>query len=620
MNDAQRPPGGAANPVGRSPAAGPVVDPITYEVIDFSLRAIASELETNLTRTSYSLLIYEYKDFAVGIVAADGQLICQGSGGLPIFLADIGAPLSSVLDEHPLDTMQPGDAFVTNDAEASGQHLNNVTIYTPVFRPGDRLPVAFIAVRAHWNDIGGATVGSCITSTSTDIFQEGIQFPALKLCIAGRYDRQILRLIQKNSRTPEPVLGDLEAQLSACRLGEQRLQEMIARYGWETIRATIDERWQRSERLARHRISQLPDGEYLSSCWLDNDGLDIDAAIPFRFKVIVAGDELTVDMTDIADQVRGPYNAGMTGGGITAAKVAFKYAVIPDLHADEGCFKPLHVRLPPGKILSSDGVAPKARFNIIMSTVIDGLIRAFAQASPGSVAAGHHAAQNSMMFSGYRRDRRRWTYNDTAHGGWGASLHGDGGGPYKTMSHGDCKDIPVEIVESLYPLRVDEVSMRIDSAGAGRYRGGFGITRRYTTLDDTEFTTAIERTKCPPWGIFGGLDADVGSIEVARPGQSSLSLTKMTAVALPRGSTIVMRTAGGGGCGDPLQRPPAEVVSDLREGYISADAARRDYGVVVDGAGRVDQAATAALRARVAPSAKAGPREAGSDRLEGTGP
>ena len=251
-------------------------------------------------------------------------------------------------------------------------------MYTPVFGDDGRSLIAFITVRAHWTDIGGAVFGSMMTSSSTDIYQEGVQFPALKFCNAGRDDEQILRMIARNSRIPEITIGDLQAQLAACRLGEQRLKEMMSRYGWDTIKATIDERWVRSELLARKRIEQVPDGTYEASCWLDNDGIEMDG-LPFNFKVVIEKDEVTIDFTDIADQVKGPYNAGMVGGGITAAKVAYKYALIPDLHSDEGCFRPLKVILPPGKILSAGQGAPMARFNVIMATVIDGLIRALAR-------------------------------------------------------------------------------------------------------------------------------------------------------------------------------------------------------------------------------------------------
>ena len=555
------------------------VDPITFEVVDFLLRSIASELETNLTRTSFSLMIYEYKDFAVGIIAADGQLICQGTGGLPIFLADIGAPLKSVLEAHPIETIGPGDAFITNDPEASGQHLNNVTMYTPVFDEAERELIAFITVRAHWTDIGGIVFGSMMTSSTTDIYQEGVQFPALKFCHAGQDDKQILRLIARNSRIPDITIGDLQAQLAACRLGEQRLKEMMSRYSWPTIRATIDERWARSEQLARRRIAAIADGTYEARCWLDDDGIEVGRRLPFHFQVKVEGEEITVDLTDIADQVKGPYNAGSAGGGMTAAKVAYKYAIIPDVHSDEGCFRPLKIVLPPGKILSANPGAPMARFNVIMATAIDGLIRAFAEAVPENVAAAHHAAQNSIQFTGPRSDGGLWNYNDTAHGGWGATRRGDGAGPFKTMSHGDCKDIPVEIVEALYPIRVDEVSLRTDSAGAGRHRGGMGVVRRYTTLADANLTTAWERTTCPPWGLAGGQYGAVGSVTVERPGAEPDSITKVTKLPVPQGTRITFKTAGGGGYGEPQERSPSAIREDIRLGYVSDEAARSDYGI-----------------------------------------
>ncbi len=571
-------------------------DPITFEVIDFLLRAIASELETNLTRTSYSLMIYEYKDFAVGIVAADGQLICQGTGGLPIFLADIGAPLKSVLEAHPIETICPGDAFVTNDPEASGQHLNNVTMYTPVFGDHGEGLIAFITVRAHWTDIGGCVFGSMMTSSSTEIFQEGVQFPALKFCNAGHDDEQILRLIARNSRIPDITIGDLQAQLAACRLGEQRLKEMMSRYGWETIKATIDERWMRSEQLARNRIEQVPDGVYESSCWLDNDGIEMDRRLPFNFKVVVKGDEVTIDFSDIVGQVKGPYNAGRIGGGITAAKVAYKYALIPDLHSDEGCFRPLKVILPPGKILSAREGAPMARFNVIMATVIDGLIKAFGEVVPENVAAAHHAAQNSIQFTGWRADGKLWNYNDTAHGGWGASRSGDGSGPFKTMSHGDCKDIPVEIVEALYPIRIDELSLRADFGGAGRARGGLGTVRRCTVLDDAKLTVAWERTTCAPWGLFGGKAAEVGSVTVYPPGSDPVSITKVTQTPVRKGTRVTFLTAGGGGVGDPFERPVLDVARDVETGFVSVERALQDYGVAVSARGEVDEHATAERR------------------------
>lgn len=552
------------------------VDPITLEVIGHSLRAIAQELETNLTRTSFSPLIYEYQDYAVGIVSADGGLICQGTGGLPIFLADIGAPLASVLEAHPPETLVPGDAIVTNDPEASGQHLNNVTMYTPVFAPE---LVAFIAVRTHWSDVGGRVLGSCLVNDSTDVFQEGLTLPALKLAHEGVTDPHVLRLIERNCRLPEMVIGDLKAQLAACRLGEERFGDLMRRYGWETIHAVIEDSWQRSEEVARHRISRLPDGAHDVECFLDNDGIHLDEPIWFRMRVVVDGDRIVVDMSGIADEVAGPYNAGHLGGGVTAAKVAFKYALIPDLPANEGCFRPLEVVLPPGKVLSAGPTAPRARWNVPMSSVIDVIVRAFGEVAPGAGAAGHHAAQNSLQFVGRGDDGRVWQHHDTAHGGWGALPDADGTGPFKTMAHGDCRDIPAEIVEALYPLRLEEVTLRTDSAGAGRHRGGLGMRRTYTTLAESRFTAALERTGCPPWGVDGGLPGSPGSIRIELPGGETIRDTKPTGLALPVGTRVTIKTAGGGGYGAPAERAREAVLADLRAGYVSPEWARAHHGI-----------------------------------------
>jgi N-methylhydantoinase B len=318
--------------------------------------------------------------------------------------------------------------------------------------------------------------------------------------------------------------------------------------------------------------------------------------------VHIRGDEVTIDFTDIVNQVKGPYNAGMIGGGITAAKVAYKYALIPDLHSDEGCFRPLKVILPPGKILSAGEGAPMARFNVIMATVIDGLIKAFGEAVPENVAAAHHAAQNSIQFTGRRGNGKLWNYNDTAHGGWGASVGSDGSGPFKTMSHGDCKDIPVEIVEALYPIRIDEVSLRQDSGGAGRRRGGLGTVRRCTVLDDANLTIAWERTTCPPWGLFGGNDAQVGSVTVTPPDAAPVSITKVTQMPVKKGTRVTFLTAGGGGCGDPQERPIEDVARDIELGYVSSNRARDEYGVNFGSDGKIDGPLTTERRSARPPA------------------
>lgn len=563
-----------------SPQATPKTDPITAEIIIHSLRAITEELEVNLTRTSFSPLVYEYKDYAIGVVSASGGLIAQAQGGLPIFLADIGGPLPGVLEAHPLDSFAPGDAVITNDPETCGQHLNNVNMYMPVFADGK--VQAFIAVRPHWSDLGGKVLGSCLTNNTTDIYQEGIQFPALKLVRAGQIDKDILRLIEKNTRLPEMVIGDMQAQLSACRLGVERFTALVEKFGWDAIQSTIEARWERSEAVTRARIAALKDGEYKARCWLDNDGVRLDQHVPLDITVRIRGDEIEIDMSDISEQVVGSCNAGYFGGGTTVAKVAMKYAITPDLPADEGCFRPLKLILPMGKVLSSEPSAPKARWNLLTASAVDTILHAFAEAMPDQAAAGHHSGQNSIQFVGKSASGAKWQHHDTAHGGFGAWGTGDGTGPFKTLSHGDTKDIPIEIVEARYPVLVEQLELRPDSGGPGRRRGGLGMVRRYRIGADCELNAAFERTSCPPYGLFGGQSAAVGAVTIEPPGAAAVHLTKADSLPVLKDSIVTFHTAGGGGYGDPFERQVDEVQRDVALGYVSLAAARRDYGVAID--------------------------------------
>lgn len=556
------------------------VDPIVAEIIGHSLRAVTEELEANLARTSFSPLVYEYKDYAIGVVSASGELVCQSQGGLPVFLADIGGPLPSVLEAHPLDSFLPGDAVITNDPAACGQHLNNVNMYMPVF--SDDEVIAFVAVRPHWSDVGGKVLGSCLVNDTTEIFQEGIQFPALKLVRGGTMDPHILRLIERNTRLPEIVVGDMLAQLGACTLGVERLGALIEKFGWEQINASIQQRWVQSESLARRRIEALPDGHYRGECWLDNDGVNLDRPVSLNVGVTIAGDSLEIDLSDVSPEVAGSCNAGYAGGGLTVAKVAFKYGVLPDVPADEGCFRPLKLNLPEGRVLSASPSAAKARWNLVTASTIDAILRALSEAMPERATAAHHSGQNSLQFVGRNQDGRPWQHHDTAHGGFGAWRDSDGSGPFKTLSHGDTKDIPLEIVEALYPLTLEHVGLRPDSGGPGRHRGGLGTVRSYRVHADCRLNAAFERTTCPPWGLFGGRPGMVGEVQVVYPNGQRGTFTKADSLPIPAGSIVTFATGGGGGYGDPAERDPNAIARDAAAGYVTHKAAETEYGWVPD--------------------------------------
>ncbi len=559
------------------------VDPITLEVVRHSLVAITDELETNLARTAFSPLVYEYKDFAVGLVDLEGRVIVQGVGGLPIFLADLGHPLLDCLDVWGgPEGIEPGDAILHNWAPVCGQHLNNVNLYTPVFA-GKEL-VAFVGVRIHFADVGGKDLGSTGNDT-TDIFQEGEQFRALKLCKRGRIDPEIMRVIEHNTRLPFIVRGDLIAQLSACRAGEARFGDLIGKLGWPVVRACIGRIWQESEELALEAVRAMPDGTYTAEAALDNDGINLDQPLRVKATVTIAGPRVTIDLSEMNAQVRGPFNSGRLGGGTAVAKVAFKLMTTGTRPADDGCFRNLDLVLPEGTFVSAGPNAPLGRYSTPLATVCDVIMRAFGKAAPDRAIAGHHA-QVSMynIFGRHPKTGQLFKHTDTAHGGWGGDANGDGFGPTKTILHGDNRDIPVEIQEALYPVLVECYELAPDSAGAGRHRGGLGVLRRYRILAPTSFTAMMERTKVAPWGILGGKDGRAGSITVERPGEAPMIANKTTNLALPAGTIITFRTSGGGGFGDPKERDPAAVLNDVRQGYVSAEAARADYGIDPDAA------------------------------------
>jgi N-methylhydantoinase B len=407
------------------------------------------------------------------------------------------------------------------------------------------------------------------------------------------------RMIEYNTRFPEMVLGDVAAQFAGCVKGCNLFRDIATKFGADETLAAIRHMWRQSEAVARAAVRAIPDGVYRAASFLDNDGVDLDRRIDCPVTVKIDGDRFIVDFSQISEQVRGPFNSGREGGGVTAARIAFKYLTTPNEPTDEGSFAPLEVVLPDGKFLSASGTAAMARYSTPLATVIDTIIRAMADAVPDRVAAGHHASMGSHRFQGKQpRTGRLFTHLDTAHGGWGGSRGRDGSGPFKTLAHGDTLDVPVEVQEALYDLQVDRFGFRTDSGGAGEYRGGVGVDKAYTIKHPVKLTLTFERNGCPPWGLLGGRDGEAGYVEIERIGDARRKYLKATDVPLGPGDRVYVHTGGGGGYGPPLARDPATVARDVERGFVSRAAARTEYGVVLHDDGRVDEAATIAERAR----------------------
>ncbi len=572
------------------------LDPITLEVVRNSLIAMVNEMQENLVRTAYSPLAAEVKDFSVSLVDAEGNAIAQARNGLPIFVADLGTTVRAGLAAFADEGFQPGDVIMANDAKTNGQHLNNIAIYTPLFVDGELF--AFPAIRSHWIDVGGNVPGSI--SLTREVFAEGIQFPSLKVYRAGVPDQGILRLIRANTRFPELNMGDMRAQISACRLGERRLAELVSRYGKAVITACVQRIWDDAEALSRDAVAAIPDGEYSAECFLDDDGIDIGRAIPLKVKVIVAGSEMTMDYSEMPPQTVGPYNSRGGGGAETVSRVAFKYLTCPLAPISEGAFRNLSYTVPEGTIISADETAGIGRWSTTIVSTIDLIIKALHPAIPERVKAGDLDNIGSGNFSGQdpRHDRRFLTFMPVL-GGWGAKHDRDGLSAVVSLVQGDVHYLPAEVQEHLYPLRVREIALRADSGGPGRQRGGLGTRVVHEALADCEYRAYYDRTLDPPWGLAGGRPGKVTRTTVWAGEEKELP-AKCQGYGLAAGHIVTLRSGAGGGYGPPWERDIAAVRDDVLDGYVSSQAAGADYGVVFEaGSLEVDLQATEALRARM---------------------
>jgi N-methylhydantoinase B len=564
------------------------IDPITLEVIRYGLISATNQIDANIKRTAFSPYIYEYNDFAVGLTDLQGRLVAQCTGGMPPFVADsVGTAVRDGLKVYGLERLHYGDVIVCNHAAVQGQHLNNTVMYTPIAAnpDGSGELIGFFAINVHWIDIGGTM------THSTDIFMEGLQLRSVKLWSKGEPIEEVYRIIESNTRLPTELLGDIQAQLAGCLLGRGLVAAIAQKYGVDTYRRAIDLILDQAEAAARAHIRSLPDGVYEYETSLDNDGVG-DTPIPIKVRVVIADDEMTVDYTGIAAQSKGPINSGYHGGGLTTARVAFRYLVAPDEPANEGLFRPLKLILPEGTILSADPTAPMANYPMPFPTVIDAVIKALEKALPERVTGGHFATHSGFRIFGKRADGRAFNGHDSGHGGWGACATHDGAGPFRTMAHGDTRLIPLELQERILPIRIESIALRADSGGPGKFRGGLGFEKRYTILEPSFLQTNLDRTTHPAWGVLGGGEARPGRVVVQNQATGKVvSAEKARGLPLMAGDTVILETGGGGGYGPARERDLAAVQHDLDLGYITRDAAEADYGVVVDAQGRVSREA-----------------------------
>ena len=549
------------------------VNPITLEVVRNGLATTANEMAVVLRKTSYNMMIYEVRDYCVGLVDPAGNILSQNFGALPIFLADLGPAILDGVRRHKEEGFEPGDVLIMNHPYVCGQHLNNVVIYTPFFYRGEL--VAFPAVRAHWVDIGGSHTGFASSGTR-EVFEEGLQLRSLKLYRRGELDRDIFSIIADNVRFPESSLGDLRAQIAACRIGERRLGEILDRYGLEVFRDCVRTIWDQSEALARREIAKIPSGVYRAEALFDSDGIDLNRPVALKVKIEVSGEEMTIDFSEISDQVTGSINSGESGA-VAAARVAFKSLVSPYSPIDEGCFRCLKVIIPPGKLLSATPPAAVGNWSRTLPTVVDLILTALAPALPEKIPAAHKGDMGGYAFHGVDPlTGRRFLCQSIMGGGWGGRPHEDGENATVSVCQGDVQNAPVELQELNYPVLFEFHRLREGSGGAGKFRGGLGIEIAVRLLCDGYANINVERNLCPPWGISGGEGGKPArSLVRQSPEDPGRWVTKGRNTPLKKGGVVTFFTAGGGGYGPAGERSPALIERDQRQGYVPPESLKR---------------------------------------------
>ncbi|MEK6711933.1 MAG: hydantoinase B/oxoprolinase family protein [Nitrospinota bacterium] len=565
------------------------LDPVTASVLEHGLFSVADEMAAVVVRTAYSPLVRDLLDFTVALCNPRGEMVVQGVG-MAIHLGALPTAVESMLRRFE-GNLQPGDALILNDPYEGGMHLPNVVILTPIFVREEI--VAHAVVMAHHTDVGGHVPGS-VPVNSREVFAEGLRIPPLLLEREGRRDQTLLALIERNVRLPRDFYGDLEAQLTACRLGEKRLRALTGRYGADVLAITMENLLDRSERMARAEIAAIPDGTYTFEDWLDNDG---QGGPPQRLCVTVRieGDELTADFTGTSSQVPTAINSPLAYSR-SAFYLAVRSIMSPEIPNTAGFFRPLHMVAPEGTLIHPSFPAAVGAMGVVGYRLADCIFGALAQAAPHRVRAASEGGTTRYTV-GARVNGRPSILSEALVGAWGGHPRMDGVDGVANVA-ANMANSPVELVESTYPVLVEEYGYEPDSEGAGRFRGGLGVRRKIRILAPEGALLQVRsgRANRPPWGLHGGKEGTVCQ-NVLNPGEPNEERMKGNeTLTVPCGTTYLHVTPGAGGYGPPSERDAEQVARDVRDGKISPRRAREVYRAAISENGVVDAAATAKLR------------------------
>jgi N-methylhydantoinase B len=552
------------------------LDPVTLAVLNGRLVQIADEMDATLFRSAFNPIIAEAHDACHGLYHAEtGATMVQGTSGLPIFVGAMAFAVKTVIDKVARDgDLDPRDTYLFNDPYDGGTHLNDVRLVRPLMRAGRVF--AWLASVGHWLDVGGNVPGN-FNAKATESFQEGFRIPPVKLIRGGVIQQDIIDILAANSRVPQSNWGDLNGQLNALDLGERRLHALLDEYGDETITSALEALAARAETLMRANIKALPDGTYRCDDFLDNDGVT-DRPLAIALDLTIAGDRMTLDFSRSAPPCDGPLNIARSTT-VACCYVALKH-LFTDVPANAGCLAPIEFVIPDKTLLGVSAPRPVGGYTETILRVIDTIFGAFAKAAPERANGSPFATINALSLAGWREHGRRWVMFCFFGGGLGGNPEGDG------LNHGNnpistATIPPLEILESLYPVMFTQWALRPDSGGPGKHRGGLGAIYEIEALADggAEVFLLGERGKYPPPGANGGGSAALNRFiyETDTGEQTPPLVSKVTDVKIKRGQKVRLETPGGGGFGDPHLRDPERVARDVRLGYVTPQAAVRDY-------------------------------------------
>jgi N-methylhydantoinase B len=554
-------------------ASGIRSDPITLEVIHNALLAAAMEMKVDLQRTAHSPIINDGLDFSVALFNRHAETVAQAPG-LPSFLCDMPTAIHSVLaDIGGPEALAEGDVYLTNDPYVNTNHVHDVNVVRPIFF-ADEL-VGFAATRAHWHDIGGASGAGGFNST--EIFQEGLILRSIRLYHRGALNKDALRIMRDNNRLPDAVEGDLRSQIGACLVGERRVLEILHRYAREKFEEAVHHIFANGETQARDALAKIPSGVYEAQSCLDHDGIDVSTPLTVRARVIVTDGDMTIDLSGSSPRSRGPFNSNPNTTR-SICRMIFKMLTTPDEPANEGHFRPLSVKIPSGSIFDARKPSPTMAGFFAHKVLEDVVKEALAPAIPDRVNAHDYGKCTPVHIKGWEGERF-FILPDTEGGGWGGKPTGDG---ESALLYGDVKVVPVEVLESKYPVRLLQYRLRQDAGGPGCFRGGLGIIKDYLVLVDVRLNAGLDRQVCPPQGILGGRSALPNRVVIkGKDGEQTLP-SKVTDYPIVAGEVISIQTGGGGGYGEPGFRALTAIAMDLIEGLISPRHAETAYGVNIE--------------------------------------